>query len=91
MRRNGDPVWKLTVRSIVRNHHEFEPAVGVKWTFDTPFFWWQHLKGTADGVPRLLGEVGPTMRFWFMLVEPGRDTSDLLAAVAFMHRKWWRW
>lgn len=91
MRRNGEPLWRLTVRSIVRKRHEFEPAVGEKWNFDTPFFWWQQLNGTTGGVPRLLGEVGPTMRFWFMWVAPGSDTRDLLAAVAFMHRKWWRW
>jgi hypothetical protein len=91
MRRDGNPVWTLSVRSIVRKRHMLEPAHGETWTFDTPFFWWQHLTGTVCGVQELLGYVGPTKRFWLMWVAPGRDTHDLLAAIAFMHRKWWRW
>jgi hypothetical protein len=91
MRRNGELVWTLSVRSIVRKHHALEPSVGEKWTFDTPFYWWQHLTGKVGGVPRLIGGVGPTKRLWFMGLEPGRDTHDLLAAVAFMHRKWLHW
>jgi hypothetical protein len=91
MRRNGDPVWVLSVRSIVRKRHTLEPVAGEMWTFHTPFFWWQHLSGTVGGAPKLLGRVVSTKRLWFMWVEPGRDTRDLLAAVAFMHRKWWRW
>ena len=91
MRRNGYLVWVFSVRSIVRKRHTLEPADGETWTFDTPFFWWQHLTGTACGVPKLVGYVGPTKRVWLMWIEPGRDTHDLLAAVAFMHRKWWRW
>ncbi len=82
-------VWILSVRSIVRKRHTLELAHGGSWTFDTPFFWWQHLTGTAFGTPRLLGCVGPTKWFWLMCIEPGRDTFDLLAAVAFMHRQWW--
>jgi len=91
MRQNGNPTWVLSVRSIVRKRHSLEPSVGEAWTFDTPFFWWQHLTGTAGGVSKLLGHVGPSKRFWFMWIERGRDTHELLAAVAFMHRKWWRW
>jgi hypothetical protein len=91
MRRNGDLVWTLSVRSFVRKHHALEPAVGDTWTFDTPFYWWQHLTGSVNGVPRLLGRVGPSKRLWSIAVEPGRDTEDVLAAVAFLHRKWWRW
>ena len=28
---------------------------------------------------------------WAMWIEPGRDTIELLAAVAFMHRQWFHW
>jgi hypothetical protein len=91
MRRNGDPVWVLSVRSIVRKCHTLEPVAGEMWTFLTPFFWWQPLSGTVGGIQRLFGHVGPGKRLWFMWIEPGRDTRDLLAAVAFMHRTWWRW
>jgi hypothetical protein len=88
MRGNDDLVWLLSVRSIVRKRHVLELASGDSWTFDTPFFWWQNLTGTALGVPRLIGGVGPSMWIWGMGIEPGRDTLHLLAAVAFMHRQW---
>ena len=93
MRRNGDLVWRLSVRSIVRKRHVLELTNGDSWTFDTPFFWWQNLTGFADGAPRLKGglTVVPTKTLWAMYIEPGRDTFDLLAAVAFMHRQWWHW
>jgi hypothetical protein len=92
MRRNGELVWVLSVRSIVRNRHALEWANGDSWTFDTPFFYWQNLTGTASGALRLLGGLFvPTKRVWAMWIDPGRDTFDLLAAVAFMHRQYWRW
>jgi hypothetical protein len=34
--------------------------------------------------------MGPVKRYWFLWVDPGRDDNDLLAALAFMHRRWWR-
>lgn len=91
MRLNTEVVWVLSVRSIVRKHHTLCPVVGDQWTLDTPFFWRQQLAGSVSGTPRLLGRVGPTKRLWFMMVEAGHDTPDVLAAVAFMHRQWWRW
>ena len=91
MRRNGNVVWALSVRSIVRKRHALVTADGVKWAFDTPFFWWQGLTGTTCGVPKVLGCVGPVWWIWLIWIEPGRDTHDLLAAIAFMHRQWGRW
>jgi hypothetical protein len=91
MRLGTEVLWVLSVRSAVRKHHTLRPMVGDPWTFDTPFFWWQQLTGSVSGTPKLVGAVGPTKRLWFMTIEAGRDTPDLLAAVAFMHRKWWRW
>jgi hypothetical protein len=91
MRRNGGLVWTLSVRSIVRSRHVLKLADGDSWTFHTPFFWWRHLTGAARGAPRLVGAVGPVSWVWQMWIEPGRDTIDLLAAVAFMHRQWFHW
>lgn len=91
MRLSTEVLWVLSVRSVVRKRHTFCPAAGGQWTFDTPFFWRQQLSGSVGGTPRLLGTVGPTKRLWFMMIEAGRDTPEVLAAVAFMHRKWWRW
>jgi len=91
MRVKNETIWTLSVRSVVRKHHALRRVDGGQWTFNTPFFWWQHLSGTLGGTPRLLGRVGPTKRVWFVKIEPGLDTPDILAAIAFMHRNWWRW
>lgn len=91
MSRNGNPVWTLSVRSIVRKRHALVMVDGDGWAFYTPFIWWYGLMGTILGVPSLLGTVGPNWwGVWQMWIEPGRDTSDLLAAIAFMHRQWSR-
>lgn len=91
MRQGRELVWMLSVRSVMRNRHALELADGDSWGFETPFFWWQHLTGTAFGARRLLGFVGPTKRYWLMQIEAGRDTFNVLTAVAFMHRQWWHW
>lgn len=91
MRRNGSAVWTSTVRSVVRKRHRLQMADGELWTFDTPFYWWQHLTGTVGDRQTLVGLVGPRPTQWGFAVEPGLDSLDLLASVAFMHWKWWRW
>jgi hypothetical protein len=90
LRRDEVPVWVSTVRSVVRKRHRLQVIDGQVWTFDTPFFWWQHLTGIISGYERLVGVVGPTKRHWGFAIEPGRDTFALLSALAFMHWKWWR-
>jgi hypothetical protein len=89
MRRDGAVVWVLRARSFVFKRHALEHRSS-EWIFETPFFWWQQLTGSCEGAPRLVGRVGPTKRLWSIWVEPGRDTKDIMAAVAFMHRNWWR-
>ncbi len=88
MRREDGLACMLSVRSIVRNRHTLRMAIKSTYKFRTPFFWWYHLMGTTCGVPILAGTVGPGLWVWQFWVEPGRDTLDLLAAVAFMHRQW---
>jgi hypothetical protein len=90
MRRDQNPVWILSVRSLVRKRHRLRLADGETWTFDTPFYWWQHLTGSLADAPGLIGHVGPSKRIWLFGIEPGRETRDVLAAVAVMHRNWWR-
>jgi hypothetical protein len=90
MRRSETIVWTLAVRSLLLKRHSLEQTLGDAWTFDTPFFWWQHLTGRVGAAPALVGHVGPRKRFWLVGIEPARDTNDLRAAVALMHRNWWR-
>ncbi len=91
MRRDGELVWMLSGRSIVRKRHVLVLANGDSWTFHTPFFWWQNLSGTTSGALGLFGGNGPTKRYWLVWIEPGKDSFDLLAAVAFLHRQYWHW
>ena len=89
MYRDCECLWMLSVRSVVRKRHALKLANGDSWTVYTPFLWWYRLTGTVHGLPRLVGIVGPSWwGIWQMRVEPGRDTTDLLAAVAFLHRQW---
>jgi hypothetical protein len=91
MRRGGGLVWSLSVRSLVRKHYVLEWSRGASWAFDTPFYWWQGLTGTALGAPRVLGCIGPFAWIWLIWIEPGWDSLDVLAAVAFLHRQWFHW
>ncbi len=91
MRRSGEVVWTLSVRSLVRTRHRLELAQGDTWTFETPLFTWMNVRGTTAGGPKLLGYYRSSKRLWLLWLEPGRATPDLLAAVAFMHRQWARW
>jgi hypothetical protein len=75
----------------VRKRHQLRLDEDETWTFDTPFYLWRHVTGSVAGVPRLIGYVGPSMRIWLFGFEPGRETHDLLAPVALLHRNWWRW
>ena len=91
MRRNGPAVWVIN-RSLVCSQaaHVTDsrwPALDVRYAF----FGWQHLTGIIDSDDGLIGLVGPTKQHWGFAIEPGRDTFDLLSAIAFMHWKWWRW
>lgn len=90
MRRGGVPVWTVSTRSLVMRRHVLTFSGGDTWDVRTPFFWWMNVVGTHGGGTRVLGQVGPTKRFWLLWVEPGRDHYDLLSALAFMHRRWWR-
>ena len=90
MRRGGAPVWTVSTRSPVMRHHALTFSGGDTWDVQTPFFWWMNIVGTQGGVTQVLGQVGPSKRFWFLWVRPGKDHHDLLSALAFMHRRWFR-
>ncbi|WP_165223273.1 hypothetical protein [Aquisphaera insulae] len=88
MRRGDEVVWTLAIRSILLRRHALDIAGGESWTFETPFFNLR-IRGITRGTPGLLGGVGLSKRQWCLAIEPGRDTPDLLAAIAFLHRRWW--
>jgi len=89
MRRDGGLLWTMSVRSIFRDRYALERVEGDRWAIRTPSFLRLTVTGASGGAPRLLGDVGSEgMWAWWFWVEPGRDTTDLLAAVAFLHRQW---
>jgi hypothetical protein len=80
----------MKARSLVRKRHRLVIA-GKTWNVETPFFWWQQLTATLAGELALVGRVGPTTMHWGFVVKPEHDSLEFLAAVAFLHWKWWRW
>ena len=82
-------VWTLCVRSIFRNRHTLELAKNTTWNVRTPFFS-THFEGDAQDGSRVLGRVGQRVSEWLRLVHPDRDSEPFLAALAFMHRQWYR-
>ena len=87
MHRAGQRVWTLSVRSIFRSRYLIELSNGESWMFGTPFFSIQ-VVGSTQSIRRLFGNVGSANCVWLIWIEPGWDSIDLLAAVAFMHRQW---
>ncbi len=90
MRRGGSSVWTVSSRSLVMRRHALTFSNGDRWNVHTPFYWWRNIVAEHGGATHVLGQVGHIKRFWLLWVEPGRDDHDLLAALAFMHRRWWR-
>jgi hypothetical protein len=90
MRRAEQTIWSVRSRSVVLRRHALEfPGIG-SWDVRTPFFWWMNIWCRQDDATKVLGQVGPRKWLWFLWVAPGTDTIDVLSAVAFLHRRWWR-
>ena len=90
MRRSGQSVWTVSNRSVFMRRHLLEFSGGGTWDVRTPFFWWMNIVWSEGGKTHALGQVGPRKWLWFLWIEPGRDDRDVLSALAFMHRRWWR-
>ena len=90
MRRSGRAVWTVSTRSAVMRRHVLEFADGRAWDVRTPCFWWMNIVCSENGTTHALGQVGPRKWLWFFWIEPGKDTRDVLSALSFMHRRWWR-
>jgi hypothetical protein len=82
-------VWTLSVRSIFSNRHTLEVAKDTTWNVRTPFFS-TRLEGDAEDGSRVLGRMGQRVSEVRWLIEPDRDSEPFLAALAFMHRQWYR-
>ena len=90
MRRSGHAVWTVSNRSLVMRRHVLEFADGGRWDVRTPFYWWMNVVCSENGKTHALGQVGPRKWLWFLWIEPGRDSNDVLSSLAFMHRRWLR-
>jgi hypothetical protein len=90
MFRAGLPAWTVSTRSVVMRRHALSFASGEAWDVRTPFFWWMNVVCNHNGETPAVGQVGPSKRFWLLWIGAGKDHRDHLAALAFMHRRWWR-
>jgi len=90
MLRSGQPIWALSNRSLVLRRHALRFANDGQWDVRTPFFLWMNVVCSEDGVAHALGQVLHTKRFWQLWIQPGYDRLEVLAALAFLHRRWWR-
>ena len=86
---DGQTVGRITYRNVVRTHSILDLAGGLTWNFRQRLFN-IYFYGDSNTGQRLWVHVGPSTRRWNMLLPP--DTSDvrLLAALAFLHREYWR-
>jgi hypothetical protein len=90
MRGSGEVIWTLSNRSLVLRRHALSFASNGHWDVRTPFYWWLNVVCSESGVTHVLGRVGHTKRFWQLWIQPGHDRVEVLAALAFLHRRWWR-
>jgi hypothetical protein len=90
MHRSGEQIWTLSNRSLVLRRHALNFASDGLWDVRTPFYWWLNVVCSENGFTHALGKVGHSKRFWQLWIQPGYDHVDVLAALAFLHRRWWR-
>ena len=90
MSRSGRSVWTLSTRSAVMKRHALTFSGDDTWDVRTPFFWWMNILCTRNGATHALGQVGPRKWLWFLWLAPCNDNHDVLSALAFLHRRWWR-
>jgi hypothetical protein len=90
MRRSGELIWTLSNRSLALRRHALSFASDGQWDVRTPFYWWLNVVCCGARGTHALGRVGHTKRLWLLWIQPGYDRVDVLAALAFLHRRWWR-
>lgn len=90
MRRSDEPIWTFSNRSLVLRRHALSFANDGRWDVRTPFYWWMNVVCSENLLTHALGRVGHSKRFWQLWIQPGHDRVEVLAALAFLHRRWWR-
>jgi hypothetical protein len=85
MTENGRPICTIGQRSIFLNRYRLEFASRESWTFHMPLFTvdfkgWSNLGGTV--FVRLKNH-----NTWYLRIDEGWNSKQLLAALAFIHRE----
>ena len=86
---SGQTVGKIIYRNVLRTRSTLEFAGGPTWNFRQPLFT-IFFYGDSDAGQQLWIMVGPSKRQWNMLLPPGTEDVYLPAALAFLHREYWR-
>jgi hypothetical protein len=86
MRDNSESIWRLCVRSMIRNRHTLQISTGELWEFRTPLFSLE-LSGIGESGAIVEGRVGRRKNEWTFSLQ-GAPTPELMSGIAFLH---WRW
>jgi len=85
MTENGQPICTISQRSILLNRYRLDFASGERWTFHMPMFT-IYFKGWSETGGKVFVRI-ETHNTWFLQIDEGRDSPQLLAALAFIHRE----
>jgi hypothetical protein len=82
-------VGTIRLKSILLNKYTLELNEGILWTFLMPLFA-VHFRAFSTAGDRLWIQLGPRTKLqWIILVEPEFNNLAVLAAIAFIHRRWY--
>jgi len=85
MTENGQPICTIGQRSILLNRYRLDFTSSEKWTFHMPLFT-IYFKGWSQTGDKVFVRL-ETHNTWFLQIDEGRDSPQLLAALAFIHRE----
>lgn len=85
---NGDATGTIGLRSIFLNKYAINLKDGPTWTFRMPTFT-NCFYAVSSSNSHVWVVMGPSKLDWTLLAEPATDDVRLLAALAFIHRRWW--
>ena len=85
MTQKGVPVGTIIQKSLFLNRYALDFAGGEKWNFRMPLFT-VFFKGVSEAGGKVLVRLW-SHNVWYVRVDAGCDTPELLAALAFIHRE----
>lgn len=85
MTEDGQPICTISQRSFLLNRYRLDFTSGEKWTFSMPLFTIR-FKGWSEAGDKVFVRL-ETHNSWLLQIDEGRDSPQLMAALAFIHRE----